>query len=76
MASRRTQLMQLAKEASKTGDLDAYEILRGDIFREFNFDIGAMDNDNYAEGGVSLEFDEGEVAANMFRGGAGFKGHF
>ena len=74
MTSRITQLKQLAKDASKAGDVDAYEILRGDIFREFNFDIGDMDN--YAEGGVSLEFDEGEVAANMFRGGAGFKGHF
>ena len=29
-----------------------------------------------AEGGVSLQFDEGEVAETMFRGGAGFKGHF
>jgi hypothetical protein len=27
-------------------------------------------------GGVSLQFDEGEVAETMFRGGAGFKGHF
>ena len=32
--------------------------------------------DTNAEGGVSLQFDEGEVAETMFRGGAGFKGNF
>jgi hypothetical protein len=29
-----------------------------------------------ADGGVTLQFDEGEVAETMFRGGVGFKGHF
>ena len=68
---RRTQLMQLAQDARESGNHDLFEEVRSDIFKEFNLDIGGM-----AEGGVTLQFDEGEVAETMFRGGVGFKGHF
>jgi hypothetical protein len=38
--SRRKQLESLAAEAKEKGDKDKYDEIRGDIFREFNFDIG------------------------------------
>ena len=38
--SRMKQLQALAKEAREKGDRDKYESIRGDIFREFDFDIG------------------------------------
>lgn len=38
--SRMKQLQALAKEAREKGDRDKYETIRGDIFREFDFDIG------------------------------------
>ena len=38
--SRMKQLQALAKEAREKGDRDKYEMIRGDIFKEFDFDIG------------------------------------
>ena len=40
MASRMRQLQDLANDAREKGDKDEYEMIRGDIFKEFNFDIG------------------------------------
>ena len=44
--SRMKQLQSLAKEAREKGDREKYEQIRGDIFREFDFDIG-----KFAKGG-------------------------
>ena len=44
--SRMNQLKALAKEAREKGDREKYEMIRGDIFREFDFDIG-----KFAKGG-------------------------
>ena len=44
--SRLKQLQSLAKEAREKGDREKYEQIRGDIFREFDFDIG-----KFAKGG-------------------------
>ena len=38
--SRMNQLKALAKEAKQKGDKEKYEQIRGDIFKEFDFDIG------------------------------------
>ena len=38
--SRMNQLKALAKEAKRKGDKEKYEQIRGDIFKEFDFDIG------------------------------------
>ena len=38
--SRMNQLQAMAKEAREKGDRDKYEMIRGDIFKEFDFDIG------------------------------------
>ena len=48
--SRRKQLEALAKEARDKNDRDNYEEVRGDIFREFNFDIGKFSKG----GGVAI----------------------
>jgi len=41
------QLQDLANDAREKGDKDEYEMIRGDIFKEFNFDIG-----KFAHGGI------------------------
>ena len=43
MASdRRKQLMALAQDAKTAGNRDAWNIVRADLWKEFNVDIGSM----------------------------------
>ena len=57
--SRMNQLKSLAKEAKQKGDREKYEQIRGDIFREFDFDIG-----KFAKGGGVVARGCGAIMAN------------
>ena len=63
MASRYKQLLQQLEDAKVNGDDDKIEIIKQELFLM-----------NKAEGGVTLDFEEGEVANSMFNGGAAIRG--
>ena len=63
MASRYKQLLQQLEDAKVNGDDDKIEIIKQELFLM-----------NKAEGGVTLDFEEGEVASSMFNGGAAIRG--
>jgi hypothetical protein len=63
MASRYKQLLQQLEDAKVNGDDDKIEIIKQELFLM-----------NKAEGGVTLDFEEGEVASSMFMGGAAIRG--
>ena len=60
--SRMKQLQALAKEAREKGDRDKYEMIRGDIFKEFDFDIGKFG------GGGEIKYDKGSQMDQYLKG--------
>tara|TARA_R110000764_G_scaffold96892_1_gene180985 strand:- start:139 stop:354 length:216 start_codon:yes stop_codon:yes gene_type:complete len=62
-SSRLKQLLQLLEDAKVNGDEDQIQLIK----HEINL-LGR------AEGGVTLDFEEGEVASSMFNGGAAIRG--
>jgi len=60
--SRMKQLQALAKEAREKGDRDKYEMIRGDIFKEFDFDIGKFG------GGGEIKYDKGSQMDKQLKG--------
>tara|TARA_R100001369_G_scaffold78197_1_gene107772 strand:+ start:49 stop:300 length:252 start_codon:yes stop_codon:yes gene_type:complete len=62
--SRVRTLLQLMDDAREKGDTDQVEQIKQELFL-----LGG-----FSEGGVSLDFEEGEVASSMFTGGAAIKG--
>lgn len=60
--SRMKQLQALAKEAREKGDRDKYEMIRGDIFKEFDFDIG-----KFGDGG-EIKYDKGSQMDQYLEG--------
>jgi len=60
--SRMNQLQAMAKEAREKGDRDKYEMIRGDIFKEFDFDIGKFG------GGGEIKYDKGSQMDKQLKG--------
>ncbi len=60
--SRMNQLKALAKEAKQKGDKEKYEQIRGDIFKEFDFDIGKFG------GGGEIKYDKSSQMDKQLRG--------
>ena len=60
--SRMNQLQAMAKEAREKGDRDKYEMIRGYIFKEFDFDIGKFG------GGGEIKYDKGSQMDKYLKG--------